>query len=76
MKLRQNFNILDLAVRFGVSATTCKNVLKSLMVVLRRVFYVEAIEKREFPSVAKNNLQLPECFKPFHNAVLYWMQQR
>jgi hypothetical protein len=65
MKLRQNFKFLDLAVRFGVSATTCKNVFKSLMVVLHRVFFVEAIEKRELPSVAKNNLELPECFKPF-----------
>lgn len=63
MKLRCNFNYMDLSVWFGISTTTVANIFLTFLDALHNVIFVEAL--KIIPSRAENRRSLPKCFKGF-----------
>lgn len=65
MKLRRNFDNMDLAVWFNVSKTTLTNVFLTILDALHQTIFLEAL--KTVPSRHKNKSSLPECFKGFED---------
>lgn len=65
MKLKCNFDYIDLAVWFNVGKTTVANVFLTLLDALHQVIFLEAL--KTVPSRAKNRRSLPQCFKGFED---------
>ena len=64
LKLRWNFTVVDLGVRFDVSPTTVTNVTHTWISLLYEALYSGIIAKG-IPSIAKNKSSLPACFSSF-----------
>ena len=67
MKLRNNFSLLDLGVRFGVSNATVLNITQTWIHLLHEVLYEGILVAGGIPSVAKNQSSLPSSFATFKN---------
>ncbi|XP_034248401.1 uncharacterized protein LOC117649615 [Thrips palmi] len=61
MKLKCNFDFIDLAVWFNVSKTTVANVFLTILDAFHQEIFLEAL--KTVPSREENNSSLPQCFK-------------
>ena len=66
MKLRLNPPNLDLATRFNVSTATVTNIFLTILEVFHVVFFKGLMEGK-LPSLAKTQMDAPQCFKQFPN---------
>ncbi|XP_065174752.1 uncharacterized protein LOC135826565 [Sycon ciliatum] len=69
MKLRCNFSLTDLGLRFGTSHTTISNIFHTWLSVLHTVLY-QGMLPSQLPSVTKNKTSLPVCFSTFSSCRL------
>jgi len=65
MKLRHNFPHFDLTTRFVCSKGTITNIVITWINVLNNILFLQCMNK--IPSRHKNQIYLPDCFKPFLN---------
>ena len=65
MKLRSNFTVTDLAVRFSVSVASISNITMTWISILYEVLYMGMMRNAKIPSVLKNKGSLPSCFSTF-----------
>lgn len=64
MKLRHNYDHLDLAVRFGVSQATISNIVVSWIYCMHAVLFLQLMSS--IPIRQKNKTCLPTCYSTFN----------
>jgi len=67
MKLKRNYTHVDLAMRFGISSATVKNVVLTWISVLHEMLFDGLLGAVGIPSQLKNQSSLPSSFSSFSN---------